>query len=407
MNFLYLICCLGVYVLASRMALRLLAGFWRELTVALLNLSGVYLFLFYFWPDTDQPTTKFLIYVSLVLFQFLMFRWFCEAADWRHWVAFAAPLVVLICARFLPRQAYEMVWHALGKQFHGIPFFVGISYLTFRNSRLVIEVRNGLVKKPGFWEYLGFSFFLPTMSVGPINTYSNYRRGFDERYEVPVGRAVLRILVGWIKFQFLSRILNQLNYSNLLLNGHWHSWRDLPFAMVFYYLFLYCNFSGFCDMAIGAAALMGIPVLENFDNPLASRNIREFWNRWHMTLSFWMRDLVFAPLSKFLVRIMGPARVNGAIALAIIVVFVLIGTWHGVGWNFVIYGAVHALGVVANHYYTIFLKKTLGRERFAAYNSNRLIHAAAVVLTFCFCAASLIFFANSLSEVRNIFSILR
>ena len=177
--------------------------------------------------------------------------------------------------------------------------------------------------------------------------------------------------------------------------------------MVFYYLYLYCNFSGYCDMAIGAAGLIGIPVAENFNNPFAARNVKDFWNRWHITLSSYMRDVVFAPLSKNLVRAMGPAYANHAIALTITVVFLLVGVWHGVGWNYFIYGALHALGVVTNHYYTIGLKKWLGRDGFKAYNENRWIHALAVTLTFAYCAASLMFFANTLPQIRQIFDAMR
>src|ERR1039458_5448895 len=90
---------------------------------------------------------------------------------------------------------------------------VGLSYLAFRCSRLVLEVRNGVVKKPSFCEYLNFAFFLPTMPVGPINTYANFRRGFVERYDVPFGRAALRILVGLVKYQFLGNLCNQLTRS--------------------------------------------------------------------------------------------------------------------------------------------------------------------------------------------------
>ncbi len=177
--------------------------------------------------------------------------------------------------------------------------------------------------------------------------------------------------------------------------------------MFFYYIYLYLNFSGFCDMAIGAAGLMGIPVPENFDNPFAARNVKDFWNRWHITLSVWMRDVVFSPLSKFFVTKMGIKLADHAIALTIIIVFLIVGIWHGCGWNFAAYGAVHALGVVANHYYTIFLKKKLGRERFKAYNENKWIRAVAVVLTFCYCGASLIFFANTFPQIREIVSILK
>lgn len=285
---------------------------------------------------------------------------------------------------------------------------MGISYLAFRTSRLVLEIRNGSAKMPGLWEYLNFSFFLPTMSVGPINSYANYRRGFAETpWNVPMGRAAMRVLVGLVKYQFLGGLFNQLGYSALLLDDHPHPWTDLPVAMVFYYLFLSCNFSGFCDMAIGTAGLIGIPVPENFDNPFAARNMREFWNRWHITLSQWMRDVVFAPLSKFLVRASGPANANHAIALTVAIVFFLIGVWHGVGWNYALFGLAQSLGVVTVHYYTIFLKKRLGRDGFKAYNENPWIHAAAVVVTFCYYSITLFFFANTIPQMEQIFSVLR
>src|SRR5260370_34959497 len=99
-------------------------------------------------------------------------------------------------------------------------------------------------------------------------------------------------------------------------------------------------------MAIGAAALIGIPVPENFRVPFLARNVQDFWNRWHITLSHYMRYVVFSPLSRSLARVMGPAGVTHAVALTILVVFLLSGIWHGVGGNSVAFGAIHALGVV-------------------------------------------------------------
>ena len=306
------------------------------------------------------------------------------------------------------RYGAASVFAELRLPFPAATYFMGISYLAFRSSQLVLLVRNRVVPAPGIWRYLSFCFFLPTFQVGPISPYTEFNRAFGGvPVDIPAARAGMRLLVGVIKYQFLGVLCNQLTYSGLLLDDHLHPWLDLPVAMVFYYLYLYCNFSGFCDMAIGAAGLIGIPVAENFDNPFAARNVKDFWNRWHITLSTYMRDVVFAPLSKYLVRSMGPAYANHAIALTITVVFLLVGIWHGVGWNYFIYGALHALGVVTNHYYTVGLKKWLGREGFKAYNENRWIHAAAVVLTFAYCAASLMFFANSLPQIQAIFHVLR
>jgi D-alanyl-lipoteichoic acid acyltransferase DltB (MBOAT superfamily) len=390
------------YTLAGRVLVKWFRGHWRDLGFAALNVLGLYLF-FYIKEEKDtRLVPTFVTYLALVLFQYAMLRLFVGKKSWLPWIAFFTPILALVAIRYVPADLYG------GPHFPYGPFFIGISYLAFRSSHLVLEVRNGAAPMPGLCRYLGFCFFVPTMPVGPINSYSNHSRSFAaEPPAIPQGRAALRVLVGVVKYKFLGSVLFQLTYANLLFDDHYHHWIDLPVAMLFYYLFLYCNFSGFCDMAIGVAGLMGIPVAENFDSPFAARNVKDFWNRWHITLSVYMRDVVFSPLSRFFVRVMGPANTNHAIALTITIVFLLVGIWHGAGWNFVVYGALHASGVVANHYYTIGLKKWLGREGFKAYNANPWVRAVAVSGTFCYCGASLFFFANTFPEIRQILSVLR
>ena len=390
------------YLLAGWLVVRRMRGWWRELAFAALNLAALYLFFFVGEAGANMPA--FLTYLGVVTLQYVTLRLFATRGGSLPWVAFATPIVALILVRYTPLGG---PLH-LGTHLLFTPLFVGISYLAFRSSYLVLEVRNKVTPLPGFLEYVGFCFFAPTMAVGPINPYSNHRRGFAaDAPVIPWDRACLRILVGVVKYKFLGSHWFRLSYANLLFDDHYHPLVDLPVAMLFYYLYLYCNFSGFCDIAIGSAGLMGIPVAENFNNPFAARNVKDFWNRWHITLSQYMRDLVFAPLSKFLVRIAGPKRADHAIAATIAVVFLLVGVWHGVGWNFAAYGAVHALGVVANHYYTIGLKRWLGRDGFKAYNANPWIHAVAVAGTFVYCGASLLFFANTFPQIREIAALLK
>lgn len=390
------------YILAGHLVIKRLSGRWREMAFTALNIAGLYLF--FFCGKGGRYVSTFLAYLALVIFQYLMLRLLARKRAGKPWLAFFTPILALILIRYVPSSFFP----STGSHSPYGPFFIGISYLAFRCSHLVLEVRNGTVPPPGLLAYLGFCFFVPTMPVGPINLYGNYRRAFDaEPPFIPPARALLRILVGLVKYKFLGSICFQLTYTNLLLDDHYHPWIDLPVAMLFYYIFLYCNFSGFCDMAIGAAGLIGIPVAENFNNPFAARNVKDFWNRWHITLSTWMRDVVFAPLSKFLVRLTRPAFANHAIALTIVVVFLLVGIWHGAGWNFAAFGAAHALGVVANHYYTIGLKRWLGRDGFKAYNSNPWIHGVAVALTFCYCAASFFLFANTFPEMKEIIAAMR
>jgi D-alanyl-lipoteichoic acid acyltransferase DltB (MBOAT superfamily) len=396
------------YIFAMRLVVRMMVGIWRDASFAWLNLVAFYWFCLY--GSGLHFNVAFAVYVILVLVQYVMLRGFAEKPGGLPWLAFFTPIAILVLVRYFP-GALTAMFHFLSPRklnAGSIITLIGISYLAFRNSLLVLEIRNGKVKRPSFWRYLGYSFFVPTMPVGPINPYSNFSRAFETpQPEIPMGRAALRIIVGMVKYQFLGSLCNRLTYDGLLLDEHPHPWMDLPVAMVFYYLFIYCNFSGFCDMAIGAAGLMGVPVAENFDNPFAARNVKDFWNRWHITLSTWMRDVVFSPLSKYLVGKFGIARANHAIALTIVIVFLLVGIWHGVGWNFAAFGAMHALGVVTNHYYTIWLKKRLGREKFKAYNENRPVRACAVALTFIYITASFFLFANTIPEMKEIFSALQ
>jgi D-alanyl-lipoteichoic acid acyltransferase DltB (MBOAT superfamily) len=403
---------LVIYLIAGRLILRRLSGGLREALFAGLNLAGYY---FFFVRSADIAYSHvFVAYGGLVAVQFLTLRLFAGQPNWKTWIAFYTPIAFLVLIRYVPARVLpNLTGHSNEWLFHHpdlsfAPFFVGLSYLAFRTSHLVLEVRNGVEKMPSFCQYLGFCFFVPTMPVGPINPYHNFRQAFGALPPaLPFVNAAMRILVGLVKFKFLGSLCDRLSYSGLLQDDHYHHWVDLPVAAIFYYLYLFCNFSGYCDMAIGAAGLMGVPVAENFNNPFAARNVKDFWNRWHITLSVYMRDVVFAPLSKYFARLFGPAHVNHAVTLPIIVVFLLVGVWHGVGWNYAAYGAVHALGLVINHYYTLGLKKWLGREGFKAYNANRWIQAAAVTLTFCYCAASMFFFANTFPEMKAIFASLK
>ena len=112
-------------------------------------------------------------------------------------------------------------------------------------------------------------------------------------------------------------------------------------------------------------------------------------------------------MSRALVRLFGTARSNEAIALTIFVVFLLVGMWHGVGWHYAAFGALHGLAMVANHYYTLLLKRRLGKAGFAAYNRSRVIAALAVSATFLYVTATIFFFANDWTAMQTIARALR
>lgn len=362
----------------------------------------------YFWQlktylQLAGPTFGF--YLVLVAIHYVLLRKYARHAGWVPWIAVLFPIACMFVLKGFPSLSdpFRAQLDFIGKQ-SILEFFVGLSYMAFRLSHLTLEVRNELVPVPTIWEYLSFAFFVPTLAVGPINRYSVFWASLREpnRTRTPIAPSLLRMLIGVTKYLFLASLFEQLGYGGLLLDSHPHPWVDLPVAAIAFCLYLYLNFSGYCDLAIGAAGLVGIQVEENFNRPFSSRNLQEFWTRWHITLSVYLRDILFAPISKELMRRTGPRFAPHAIGITILLVFVAMGAWHGLTWNFLIYGTLHGVGVASCHYYTIFLKKTLGKARYMAYEKNKFIRAAAVTVTFAYVTGTLFFFANSLDRGRTI-----
>jgi D-alanyl-lipoteichoic acid acyltransferase DltB (MBOAT superfamily) len=351
------------------------------------------------------PAAYFLSYVALAIVQFLLIK-FAVARGSRAWAAsLLFPLVTLILIR------YVLVWWdpflPFLSQFSEVgsaSLFIGISYLAFRTIRLTVEVRNGVVPMPTLFEFLGFLFFCPTLSIGPITTYSAFRRSLymADRSVTPLGNSLLRIVKGLAKYLFLASLLSQISYSGFMLDGHKHGYVDLVIAAFAYYLFLYCNFSGFCDIVIGASGLVGLQIDENFRNPLAARNIQEFWSRWHMSLSFFMRDLVFQPMTKWFLRRFGAKRLNEAMIVPTVTIFLLIGIWHGLQTNYLLFGLSHGIGVVFIVYLAHFMRRRMGTERYRDYMASPIARRVAIAMTFCYVAATHFLFANTVSEMQAV-----
>ena len=400
---------LAIYVFAARYSLSASNKRIRDLLFLSVNLGAfVWLSLLTRWNTWNEETIWSLggeivlrhiflvgVYVAAIAAGYYLVRFFVKR-ELHFLPALLYPIFLLVAVKLFP-DFWNSLFDTLDWENWSFgAAIIGLSYMAFRLSYLVLEVRNGVVTMPTLSEYLGFAFFLPTLVVGPISRFSLHQRSIetDETSGLPPERALMRIIVGTTKYFFLANLANQLSYGGIFMDGRPHGLFDLGVAVVFYYLFLYLNFSGFCDIAIGVAALVGIRVSENFNNPFAAHNVKDFWNRWHITLSQYTRDMIFAPLSTSLVRKWGVKYTNFSIAVSIFVVFIVIGLWHGFGPRFALFGLVHAVGVIANHYYTIFLKRRLGRQRYKRYNENPFVNVVATVLTFVYVALSFAVFAN-------------
>ncbi len=378
-----------VCVLAYTFIMRIL------LLVPFTSLRGVFLVCgnlvaaYMFCRLDKMSVTAIMLYLGAVVGLFLLTRTLAVNRYW--WVAATAPIVLLVFAKYSITVQEGFA-------------FSGISYMAFRLSQLVVTVRTGLVSPPGIVEYLAFAFFAPTLEVGPISSYATFHSSYQKPDwpMTPVGRSLVRIIIGASKIVVLGSIFDQLSYAGLLLDNHPHPISDLAIAVVSYYLFLYCNFSGYCDVAVGVSRLLGFKVSENFDAPLSAGNIQEFWQRWHITLSTYMRDLVFTPVSKALTKRLPRDKSHLANAITIILVYLLIGIWHGSGLNFVLFGLIHGVGMVCHFYYRLMLKARLSEQQLKDYTSSWIISGAARVITFIFVACSQFAFANTIQQMQEI-----
>lgn len=329
-------------------------------------------------------------FVLQSLFHYCLLHYFAKRPGNSSLIPVLFPVLAMIFLKTLLPSGHFMLF--------------GLSYTAFRLSSLSIEVRNEEVPFPSPWQYLFYAVFFPLFWVGPITKYRSFLSSSEQRLSTSLPLALERFVIGYVKFGFLGTYLNQLSFDGLMIDYNSHAVFDLLIASFAYYLYIYCNFSGMCDMVIAACYFMGLRVDENFDNPFLARNIKEFWNRWHMTLSRFLRDTIFTPFVKAFSQRFGMQHQNLAIVLGSSFVFLGIGLWHGAQWNYVLFALIHIIGFAINYYYTLSLKKHLGAKRFKSYGDNPLVKAIAMASTFVFVAVSFIFFANPVWKMKEIFS---
>ena len=235
---------------------------------------------------------------------------------------------------------------------------VGISFYTFQSMAYTIDVYRGKIpaeKHVGIFS--AFVAFFPQLVAGPIERAPHMLPQYRQRFHFDEERTVeglRRILWGFFKKVVIADRL--AIYVNTVYNAP-HEYGGLPLivATIFFAFQIYCDFSAYTDIAIGTARIMGFDLMENFHQPYFARSIREFWARWHISLSTWFRDYLYIPL--------GGSRVPFLRHLFnLFIVFLVSGLWHGASWTFVIWGALHGLFVVGEALWERIRKPTLAPE---------------------------------------------
>ncbi|HOO27308.1 MAG TPA: MBOAT family O-acyltransferase, partial [Lachnospiraceae bacterium] len=283
-----------------------------------------------------------------------------------------------------------------------MPF--GISFYTFQMVGYLADVYKGKIKaEHHFGKYALFVSFFPNISSGPIERAGRILPQIDKEKQFDYDTAVYGmrlILLGLLKKLVFADSMSK--YVDIVFDDVTnHSGICFIIATLLFTFQIYCDFSGYTDIAIGAAKLLGFDLMTNFKSPYWSSSIKEFWSRWHISLSTWFRDYVYIPL--------GGNRVSKAKRNRnLMVTFLASGLWHGASWTFVLWGGIHGLCQVAEDTIKEFhVKKRGGREHEQSGQkrlfASHLKHAGSILLTFCIVSFAWMFFrANSISDVLYI-----
>ena len=272
---------------------------------------------------------------------------------------------------------------------------VGISFYTFQSISYIVDVYKGRVNPTETWiEYLFFLSYFPALVAGPIVRADYFlpqiqNRDHASRQEMAAG--LWLIILGLVKKAVVADYIAQYN-DLIFASPTGYSGLESLMGVVGYVVQIYCDFSGYSDMAIGISAIMGFRLTQNFNFPYKSRNLTDFWRRWHISLSTWLRDYVYIPLG-------GNRRGTLRIYVNNFLTMLVGGLWHGAAWKFIIWGGMHGVGLIVHKALRPWLVKI---------PDTWPVKAASWTLTMAYVSFLFIFFRAASFEdawliIRNIF----
>ncbi|MGL5989256.1 MBOAT family O-acyltransferase [Cetobacterium sp.] len=274
---------------------------------------------------------------------------------------------------------------------------VGISFYTFQALSYTMDVYRGEIKaEKHFGRYALFVSYFPQLVAGPIERSQHLLPQLQKETKFDYNNlktGLLLMLVGFFKKVVIA------DRAALLVNNVYGDLNNVPpisviIASVFFSIQIYCDFSAYSDIARGASRILGIELMKNFDRPYYSKNISQFWRKWHISLGTWFREYLYIPL--------GGNKVSKIKVLRnIAIVFVISGLWHGASWNFIIWGALHGAYVILE----IFLKNSKDKLLKFLRIKNGFKDSLEIITTFCLVNFAWIFFrAESFEHSKKIIS---
>jgi membrane protein involved in D-alanine export len=268
------------------------------------------------------------------------------------YLALALAVVPLVLVKFKP-------------ELDSLIGFLGVSYVTFRSLDVLFSIHDGAINRIHVLEFLAFLLCFPTISAGPIDRY----RRFAADWRRPRDRAALvsdldigvhKVFTG-LFYKFVLAALIAQRWMNPA--SRHHGVGALLSFMYAYSFYLFFDFAGYSAFAIGVSHVLGVRAPENFRRPFLARNIREFWDRWHISLSWWFRDHIYMRFLLLSTRKRWFASRYVASYAGLVLTFGLMGVWHGPQVRYLVYGLYHAALLIGHDVYKRMVPRTIGRER--------------------------------------------
>lgn len=383
--------------LAAALLLPLLAGTAKDLAFLALNLS--FLAAVLLGPSRIGPA------LLLTLLGYGLLR----LTLWSPRRGFAAGIAAYILL-FVYLRDYDVLHWVLPERalVSGAIATVGLSFLLFKVLHTAIEARSATLGPVRPLDYANYCLNFSVFMMGPIQRYQDYRaqwrggeRAIPWTFEAHLD-AVIRIVAGLVKVYVIAALIQPFalgDTGDLLSIPR----LELLGRIVGFYFFLYFNFSGYCDVAIGLGSLFGVRPPENFDRPFLARSISDFWLRFHRSLTQWLTTYVFSPVYKAALgsRTLGP-RPLLAVNVALLLTMVVSGVWHGTTLGFLIFGLLHGLYFVVFRSWDAWATRRFGRDWLRRFRTRPLVHAGGVLVTFSAVCVSLVFFQLDASRAFSV-----
>lgn len=361
----------------------------------------------YFLPEpvfTAAPPPRFIIFLFFVIalaVGVLVISWLSRRFLWvlSAVIVFLVLVLVILKTPALSLQTSIFLRALMSRSVENAAStdlrWLGFSYIAFRLIHVLRDKQMGRLPELSLAEFATFVVFFPSLAAGPIDRAERFAQDLRKEFVLTQDETLwagIRIFIGLFKKFVIADTLALIALNDLLATQvRTAGWM---WIIVYAYTFqIYFDFSGYTDIAVGIARLAGIKLPENFAAPYLKSNLTQFWNSWHMTLTQWVRNYFFNPLNRWM-RGAKTIPVWGMILLGQVATMLVIGLWHGVTLNFILWGLWHGLGLFLQNRWSDFI-----RTRYPDLQQNARLQSAlqlgGILVTFHFIALGWVFFALS------------